>query len=275
MAQTGNHKGLQFGIFLAPFHRLGENPTVAMARDMELIEWLDELGYDEAWIGEHHSAGWETIASPEVFIGAAIERTRYIRLGSGVTSLPYHHPLMVANRFVQLDHMSRGRTMLGCGPGALPSDAYMMGIDPSTQRDRMEQSLSAIMQLLKCEEPVTMKTDWFELKEARLHLAPYSYPHFPIACQHHHAVGHDRRRQAWARRAVDRRRPAGRARGDGQAVGDLRGDGGQARPQGRPLEVAHRGQRPPGRRRRAGAARGPCRRALRDRDLLRGHAGPP
>ena len=153
-----------------------------MARDMELIEWIDELGFDEAWIGEHHSAGWETIASPEVFIGAAIERTRYIRLGSGVTSLPYHHPLMVANRFVQLDHMSRGRTMLGCGPGALPSDAYMMGIEPSTQRPRMEEALAAIMALLKCEEPVTMKTDWFELKEARLHLAPYTYPHFPIAC---------------------------------------------------------------------------------------------
>src|SRR5690242_2595157 len=181
MAQTGNHKGLQFGIFLAPFHRLGENPTLAMARDMELIEWLDELGFDEAWIGEHHSAGWETIAAPEVFIGAAIERTRFIRLGSGVTSLPYHHPLMVANRFVQLDHMSRGRTMLGCGPGALPSDAYMMGIEPSTQRRRMEEALEAIMRLLECKEPVTMKTDWFELKEARLHLAPYSYPHFPIA----------------------------------------------------------------------------------------------
>jgi limonene 1,2-monooxygenase len=182
MAQTGNHKGLAFGIFLAPFHRVGENPTLAMARDMELVEWIDELGFDEAWIGEHHSAGWETIASPEVFIGAALERTRYIRLGSGVTSLPYHHPLMVANRFVQLDHMSRGRTMLGCGPGALPSDAYMMGIEPSTQRARMDQALDAIMRLLKCEEPVTMKTDWFELKEARLHLAPYTYPHFPIAC---------------------------------------------------------------------------------------------
>ena len=182
MAQTGNHKGLTFGIFLAPFHRVGENPTLSMARDMELIEWLDELGYDEAWIGEHHSAGWETIAAPEVFIGAAIERTRFIRLGSGVTSLPYHHPLMVANRFVQLDHMSRGRTMLGCGPGALPSDAYMMGIDPSTQRNRMEQALEAIMRLLECREPVTMKTDWFELREARLHLAPYSDPHFPIAC---------------------------------------------------------------------------------------------
>jgi limonene 1,2-monooxygenase len=110
------HKGLIFGIFLAPFHRLGDNPTLAMRRDMELIEWLDELGYDEAWIGEHHSAGWEIIASPELFIAAAAERTRNIRLGSGVTSLPYHHPYMVAQRFVQLDHMTRGRAMLGCGP---------------------------------------------------------------------------------------------------------------------------------------------------------------
>src|SRR5207253_1606329 len=95
-------------IFLAPFHRVGENPTLALARDMELIEWLDHLGYDEVWVGEHHSAGWETIASPEVFIAAAAERTRHIMLGSGVTSLPYHHPLMVANRFVLLDHMTRG-----------------------------------------------------------------------------------------------------------------------------------------------------------------------
>src|SRR5204863_422300 len=84
----------------------------------------------------HHSAGWETIASPEVFIAAAAERTRHIMLGSGVTSLPYHHPLMVANRFVLLDHMTRGRSMLGCGPGALVSDAYMMGIEPVTQRPR-------------------------------------------------------------------------------------------------------------------------------------------
>jgi limonene 1,2-monooxygenase len=175
------HKGMKFGIFLAPFHRIGENPTLAMGRDMELIEWMDHLGYDEVWVGEHHSAGWELIASPEIFIAAAAERTRHIRLGSGVTSLPYHHPLLVANRFVQLDHMTRGRTMLGCGPGALVSDAYMMGIEPVMQRPRMEEALDAIMQLLRCEEPVTMKTDWFELRQARLHLAPYTEPHFQIA----------------------------------------------------------------------------------------------
>jgi limonene 1,2-monooxygenase len=98
-----------------------------------------------------------------------------------VTSLPYHHPLMVANRFVQLDHMTRGRTMLGCGPGALVSDAYMLGIEPVTQRPRMDEALEAIMRLLRADEPVTMKTDWFELREARLHLAPYSDPRFEIA----------------------------------------------------------------------------------------------
>ncbi|MCB1740407.1 MAG: LLM class flavin-dependent oxidoreductase [Gammaproteobacteria bacterium] len=174
-------RGLKFGIFLAPFHRLGENPTLAMSRDMELIEWLDHLGYDEAWIGEHHSAGWEIIASPEIFIAAAAERTRHIMLGSGVTSLPYHNPLLVAQRFVQLDHMTRGRVMLGCGPGALPSDAYMLDIEPVTQRRRMVESLDAIVALLRCEEPVNMQTDWFHLREARLHLAPYSDPHFQIA----------------------------------------------------------------------------------------------
>jgi limonene 1,2-monooxygenase len=175
------HAGLKFGIFLAPFHRLGDNPTLALARDLDLISHLDALGFDEAWIGEHHSAGWETIASPEIMIGAALERTRHIRLGSGVTSLPYHHPLLVAQRFVQLDHMSRGRTMLGCGPGALVSDAYMMGIEAKDQRRRMDEALTAIMALLRCEEPVTMKTDWFELRQARLHLAPYTHPRFPVS----------------------------------------------------------------------------------------------
>jgi limonene 1,2-monooxygenase len=174
-------RGMNFGIFLAPFHRVGENPTLALARDVELIEWLDHLGYDEAWIGEHHSAGWELIAAPELVIAAAAERTRHIKLGSGVTSLPYHHPLMVAQRFVQLDHMTRGRAMLGCGPGALPSDAYMMGIEPVDQRRRMMESLDAITRLLRGDEPVTMRTDWFELRQARLHLAPYSDPRFDIA----------------------------------------------------------------------------------------------
>ena len=172
---------MKFGIFMAPFHRLGENPTLSLERDLELLQWLDYLGFDEAWIGEHHSAGWEPIASPEVFIATAAERTRHIKLGTGVISLPYHHPLMTANRMVLLDHLTRGRVMLGVGPGALVSDAWMLGIDPPTQRPRMDEALGIIMRLLTETEPITHESEWFTLKEAQLHLRPYTQPHFPIA----------------------------------------------------------------------------------------------
>ena len=172
---------MKFGIFLGPFHRLGENPTLSLERDLELIQWLDYLGFDEAWIGEHHSGGWEIIASPEIFIATAAERTKSIKLGTGVLSLPYHHPLMVANRMVLLDHLTRGRVMLGVGPGALATDAYMLGIHPPVQRARMEEAFGVIMRLLTETEPITYESEWFTLKEAILHLRPYSQPHFPVA----------------------------------------------------------------------------------------------
>src|SRR5690242_8996373 len=96
---------MQFGMFMAPFHPVGQNPTSALQRYLDLVVHLDHLGYDEAWIGEHHSAGYEIIASPEIFIATAAERTRHIKLGTGVNSLPYHHPLLLADRMVLLDHL--------------------------------------------------------------------------------------------------------------------------------------------------------------------------
>jgi limonene 1,2-monooxygenase len=172
---------LSFGIFLAPFHPVGQNPTLALERDLELLVRLDELGFDEAWIGEHHSAGYEIIASPETFIAVASQRTGHIRLGTGVSSLPYHQPLILADRMVLLDHLTRGRVMFGVGPGALPSDAFMMGIDPMTQRERMEESLEAILALLDGSELVSRQTAWFTLRDARLQLRPYTHPRFEIA----------------------------------------------------------------------------------------------
>lgn len=172
---------MRFGIFLAPFHPVGQNPTLALQRDLDLIVHLDRLGFDEAWIGEHHSAGYEIIASPEVFIATAAERTTHLRLGTGVSSLPYHHPLILADRMVLLDHLTKGRVMFGVGPGALPSDAYMMGIEVARQRDMMEEALEAILMLLRSEEPVTYESDWFRLVDARLQLRPYTKPHFEVA----------------------------------------------------------------------------------------------
>jgi limonene 1,2-monooxygenase len=171
---------LRTGIFLAPFHTHDENPTLSLARDMELVELLDRLGYHEAWIGEHHSGGFEVIASPEMFIAAAAERTRFIRLGTGVVSLPYHNPFLLADRMVQLDHMTRGRAMFGVGPGALVHDALKIGIDPADQRRMMNEALAVIVPLLRGEE-VTKKTDWFNLVGARLQLRPYTRPTMELA----------------------------------------------------------------------------------------------
>ncbi len=172
---------LRFGIFLAPFHKPGINPTLALQTDLELIQWLDRCGYDEAWFGEHHSAGTEISASPEIMIAVAAERTKNIKLGTGVVSLSYHNPLWVAERIVMLDHLTRGRVMFGAGPGSLPTDGTMIGLSQAQTRGLLEESLAIIMQLLTTEEPVTFKNDRWELQDARLHLRPYSNPLFDIA----------------------------------------------------------------------------------------------
>lgn len=163
---------LKFGAFLAPHHPIGENPTLQFQRDLALAAQLDKLGYDEFWCGEHHSTGWEIIASPEMFLAAAAQLTHRIRLGTGVVSLPYHHPFNVAQRIVQLDHMSQGRAIFGSGPGALPSDAYMLNIDPMVQRDRQDEAIGVIRRLLAGEERFSYECDWFTLNDARLQLFP-------------------------------------------------------------------------------------------------------
>jgi len=162
---------LGFGAFLAPHHPIGENPILQFRRDLKFVEHIDELGFDEFWCGEHHSSGWEMIASPEMFLAAAGERTKRIKLGTGVISLPYHHPFNVAQRMVQLDHMTGGRAIFGSGPGALPSDAHSLGIDPMVQRDRQDEAIGVIRRLFKGER-VTHKTDWYTLQDAALQLLP-------------------------------------------------------------------------------------------------------
>ncbi len=175
-----SRRSLRFGMFMGPFHATNLDPTYALERDLQLVTKLDQLGFDEAWIGEHHSGGFEIIAAPEVFIAAAAERTKHIRLGTGVKSLPYHHPFIVAETMAQLDHMTRGRVMFGAGPGALPSDSKMFGLAPVDLRPRMDEALDCIVPLLRG-ETVTKKTSWFELCEARLSVGCYSKPTMELA----------------------------------------------------------------------------------------------
>ena len=140
-------------------------------RDLDLVEHLDKLGYDEFWCGEHHSSGWEMIGSPEMFLAAAGERSKRIKLATGVVSLPYHHPFNVAQRMVQLDYMTGGRVIFGSGPGALASDAHTLGIDPMLLRDRQDEAIGVIRRLMRGER-LSVKSDWFTLQDAALQLLP-------------------------------------------------------------------------------------------------------
>jgi limonene 1,2-monooxygenase len=165
---------MRFSVFMQPLHRPDENPTLALERDLELIEHLDRLGYDEVWIGEHHTTGWETISSPAVFIASAAARTRTIKLGSGIVPLSIHHPFIVANDYILLDHLTRGRAMLGLGAGGgLPSDPYVFGLARDRQQPRFIERFDVLMKLLE--------GDGFSLREAVLQLRPYTYPHMTIA----------------------------------------------------------------------------------------------
>jgi len=171
---------LRFGLFLAPFHSARLNPTYAFERDLLLAEHLDRIGFDELWFGEHHSGAMEMVAAPDLMVAAAAQRTRYIRLGTGVKSLPFHNPFMLAEAMAQLDHMTRGRAMFGMGPGALPSDVHMLGIEMGDIRHRMDEALETIVRLMRG-ETVTDQTAWYHLREARLHVGCYTKPVMEMA----------------------------------------------------------------------------------------------
>lgn len=170
---------LKFGAFLAPIHQPGQNPTLLLQRDLELVQRLEDFGYDEAWFGEHHSAGAEIYASPEIMIAAAGERTKRIKLGTGVTSVSYHNPLWAAERMVMLDHLTHGRAMFGLGPGSLPTDASMLGLSQIDTRELLAENADIIMRLLRG-ETVSAKTATHTLIDAKIQMAPYSSPLFDV-----------------------------------------------------------------------------------------------
>ena len=173
---------LRFGSFIPPHHLpVNYNPTYALQRDVEIVQLMDTIGFDEAWFGEHHSGGAEPIGDPMLFIAHVAAQTKHIRLGTGVVSLPYHNPLWVADRLAMLDHLTRGRVMLGLGPGALATDAGMIGIHPSQQRDALEQDTAVLMHLMTSDEPLTITTDRYKLVDARLQLDFYQDPHPEVA----------------------------------------------------------------------------------------------
>ena len=171
---------MKFGFFMMPLHHPTENPTLAFERDLQLIEYAESLGFDEFWVGEHHTGGWETVPAPDIFLAAAATRTKRIRLGTAVINLPYHHPFHVAERMAFLDHLAYGRIMLGCGPGVLPPDINLFGLEQAKLRPMMNESLDIILKLYREDGPVSYEGEFWTIKDMEIQVKPYQQPHLPI-----------------------------------------------------------------------------------------------
>jgi limonene 1,2-monooxygenase len=121
---------MRCGYFTMPLHPPGSNPSQTMADDLDQLVALERLGFEEAWIGEHFTSVWENIPCPDLFIAQALAVTRTMKLGTGVSCLPNHNPLMLAQRIAQLDHMARGRLYWGWARAASRATASCSASTP-------------------------------------------------------------------------------------------------------------------------------------------------
>lgn len=172
---------MKISFFMMPLHHPSENPSLAYERDIALIEYADSLDFDEFYIGEHHSGGWETIPAPEMALAMAAARAKRIRLGTSVISVPFHHPFHLAERMAFLDQLTRGRVIFGVGPSNLVSDIKLFDIPPGDLRPMMRESVDIIVRLLESPEPFDYEGRFWKLRNVCLQVRSYQSPRMPLA----------------------------------------------------------------------------------------------
>ncbi|WP_077213053.1 LLM class flavin-dependent oxidoreductase [Bacillus dakarensis] len=177
---------MNIGIFLMPSHPPERSLYDATQWDLEMIQYADELGYSEAWIGEHFTSPWEPIPAPDLLIAQAITMTKQIKLAPGAHLLPYHHPVELAHRVAYLDHLSQGRLMLGIGAGGLPSDHQTFGV-VGENRKMMVEAMEIMLKLWNEKEPFQFEGKYWNANKIEgdeylsYHIYPYQQPHPPIS----------------------------------------------------------------------------------------------
>jgi alkanesulfonate monooxygenase SsuD/methylene tetrahydromethanopterin reductase-like flavin-dependent oxidoreductase (luciferase family) len=186
----GTRAGLDLGVFIMPVHDPAKPLAQCVDEDLELVVRCEQLGFREAWIGEHHTSSLENIVMPEIFVARALGATRDIRLGPAPVCLQYHHPADVASRLAFLDHLSHGRLNLCFGPGAVPTDLELHDIDPKLSGAMVAESIDMILKLWSIEPPYEMRGRFWsvglrehvspDLGIGRIH-RPLQQPYPPIA----------------------------------------------------------------------------------------------
>ena len=189
---------MQFGYFAMPSHPPERPLKDGHEWDLQVIRWLDELGFTEAWIGEHHTAPWEPHPSPDLLVAQALMQTKNIRLGPGGFLLPYHHPAELANRVAMLDHISGGRLNFGVAASGLPSDWAMFNVDgmSGVNRDMTREALEIILKLWSSPEPFDYKGKFWNVTQARRRCSAFLQAAHQAAAE---PASADRRRRPLAR----------------------------------------------------------------------------
>ena len=172
---------MKFSFFMMPCHDPRENPALAFQRDIATIHLADRLGFDEFYIGEHHSGGWETMPAPEMALAMAAANAKRIRLGTSVWSAPFHHPFHLAERMCFLDHLTYGRAILGVGPCSLVTDKQLFNMDDTTLYPMLHEAIDVIVRLLEADEPISHDGRFWQFKDLRLQLRSFQQPRLPLA----------------------------------------------------------------------------------------------
>jgi alkanesulfonate monooxygenase SsuD/methylene tetrahydromethanopterin reductase-like flavin-dependent oxidoreductase (luciferase family) len=180
---------VDYGLFTMPSHPPERSLYDGHQWDLQVLRWADELGFSEAWIGEHHAAPWEPHPAPDLLVAQALMQTKNIRLGPGGFLLPYHHPAELANRVAMLDHLAQGRLMFGVAASGLPSDWAMFNVDgfSGQNRDMTREALEIILRLWSEEEPFRYEGKYWTVEKTGVmydtlkpHIKPFQQPHPPI-----------------------------------------------------------------------------------------------
>lgn len=182
---------MKLGLFQMPLHPASKSFVEVLKENGDKIAYADELGFDEAWVGEHFSATTEPITSPLIFLASLLHRTKTIKLCTGVIALPNHHPVTVAGEVAMFDHMAEGRFVFGIGPGGLASDMELFGnLDAGVRNERLAESISTILKIWSQDAPYDIPGKHWPVKLTENIVPelgigymgkPYQQPHPPIA----------------------------------------------------------------------------------------------
>src|ERR1700734_3095997 len=155
---------MRLGMFMMPVHPPARSFTETLAEDEEKALYADQLGFDELWLGEHFSASSEPIPSPLMFMASLLPRTKNLAFGTGVICLPNHDPVTVAAEVAQFDHMTRGRFMLGIGPGGLLSDFEVFGnTDRGARTRKFIESITMIQRIWAQDPPYDLAGEFWNV----------------------------------------------------------------------------------------------------------------